>query len=50
MAEKIVSKHGLSNTELSCWFILIVGTCGLAYPLYAMRKHAAERKTVTRVR
>lgn len=49
MAQKIVSKTGLSNTETGLWWLLVIGTCGIFYPLYKMRKHAAERKTRTTV-
>lgn len=47
MAQKVVSKTGLSNTETACWYLLVIGTCGLAYPVYRARRHAAERKTTT---
>lgn len=50
MSQKIVSKTGLSNTETAFWRLLCIGSLGLLYPLYAMRKHAAERRTVTEVR
>jgi hypothetical protein len=50
MAQTIVSKTGLSNTEIACWRVLCIGSLGMLYPLYAMRKHAAERKTKTKVR
>jgi hypothetical protein len=50
MAQTVVSKTGLSNTETACWMLLVIGSCGLLYPVYRMRKHAAERKTKITVR
>lgn len=50
MAKKIVTKSGLSNTERYCWYLLVIGTVGFAYPAYKARKHAAERKSVTTVK
>lgn len=50
MAQTIVSKTGLSNTETAFWMLLVTGSCGLLYPVYRMRKHAAQRKTKTTLR
>jgi hypothetical protein len=50
MSEKIVTRTGLSNTETACWYLLVIGTCGMAYPLYRMRRHAANRKSTARIR
>lgn len=47
VAQKIKSKTGLSNTETLVWWTLVIGSCGILYPAYRARKHAAERKTVT---
>lgn len=50
MGRKIVSKTGMSVAEKGTWLFAIACSLGLLYPLYRMRKHQADRKTVTEVR
>ena len=49
MARKIVSKSGMGAGEGAFHAFMIICTCGLWYPVYRMRKHAADRTTVTEV-
>lgn len=44
---KVRAKTGMSAAEGAVHAFLIVGTCGLWYPVYRLRKHAADRTTVT---
>lgn len=44
---KIRSRHGMSVAEGTAWWLAVIFTCGLAYPLYRARKHQADRTTVT---
>ena len=46
---KVVSKTGMSVAELSVHWTLIVFTCGMWYPVYRARKHAADRTTITEI-
>lgn len=41
------SKSGMSAVEGLVHALMIVCTCGLWYPLYRARKHAADRTTTT---
>lgn len=43
MRQVAVSRRGMSVAEQSVWYLMILCTCGLAYPLYRMRRHAANR-------
>ncbi len=45
----IKSTHGMSVAEGTVWAIVIVCTCGLAYPAYRARKHKLDRTTTTRI-
>jgi len=47
MPEKIKSKRGMSVIEGAFHALMIVCTCGLWYPVYRARKHAADRTTTT---
>ena len=49
MARKVTSKSGMSVTEGSFHWVMIVFTCGLWYPVYRLRKHAADRTTTTTI-
>jgi hypothetical protein len=44
---KVRSKHGMSAAEGMVHAFMIVCTCGLWYPVYRARKHAADRTTTT---
>ena len=47
MTRKVVSKHGMSVAEGTVHWFMIVCTCGLWWPVYRARKHAADRTTTT---
>jgi hypothetical protein len=47
---KIKSRSGMSVAEGAVWAVLIVCTCGFAYPLYRARKHSVDRTTTTYLR
>jgi hypothetical protein len=44
---KITSKRGMSAAEGMMHGLMIMFTCGLWYPVYRARKHAADRTTTT---
>lgn len=39
---------GMGGGEVALHWLMIICTCGLWWPVYAMRRHAANRKSVTR--
>lgn len=49
MSQTVKSRSGMSVGESLAWWLGIFCTCGLLYPVYRMRKHQANRTTVTQV-
>ena len=47
MPQKITSKSGMSVAETLAHWTAVLCTCGLWYPVYRARKHAADRTTTT---
>lgn len=47
MPEKITSTSGMSIGEGLAWWVMIICTCGLAWPLYRARRHKLNRTTTT---
>jgi hypothetical protein len=47
---KIKSRNGMSMAETACWWFAVTVSCGILYPVYRARKHAADRTTVTDLR
>lgn len=41
------TKHGMSAIEGSIHWFLIIGTCGMWYPVYRLRKHSVDRTFTT---
>jgi hypothetical protein len=47
MDRKITTVSGMSVAEGSIWWLMIMCTCGLAYPAYRARKHKLDRTART---